>query len=136
MPLNLKRMMPKRRAKDAAPPVVSVAEPAMPAHHPRVGLWVLSTFAIIAALVAISALVIGPQTADAIVVIPLVLFWTVAVSVGFAIRSALSNVARTLAPRRQDKPDATLDRLARMVRIERKREELYPYLAHTLVHAA
>lgn len=132
MPLNLKRPISMRRATEAGPPAPDAV---VPARHPRVGLWVLSTFATIAALVAISALVIGPQHADVMLLLPLALFWSVVVSVGFAVRSALMNVARSLAGPRKEKPDATLVRLARMVRTERNREALYPE-PHGLVHAA
>ena len=138
MVLSLSRMISLRhRATGAAPlgdATVEAAAPAVPVRHPRIGLWVLSSFATIAALVAISALVIGPQNADLMVMIPLVLFWTITVSVGLAVRSALVNVAKSLARRRKEKPDATLERLARMVRSERNRAERCPHLARGLVH--
>jgi len=136
----------------------------MPGRHPRIGLWVLSSFATIAALVAISALVIGPQHTDAMVVIPLVLFWSIAVSIGFAIRSALIGAVKSisgkvlptakpatvqdvaavapsrsggsfLSRRKPEKPDATLERLARMVRSERNREARHAHSARGLAHA-
>ena len=138
MVLGLSRMMSLRhRATGAAPQgdaTVEAAAPAVPVRHPRIGLWVLSAFATIAALVAISALVIGPQNADLMVMIPLVLFWTITVSVGLAVRAALINVARSLSRPKKEKPDATLERLARMVRSERNRAERYPHLARGLVH--
>ena len=148
MAFALSRMMSyrtRRRAAAAAP---------LPVRHPRVGLWVLSTFAVIASLVAISGLVIGPQNADMMmmVVLPLALFWSVVVCVGFAVRAALANVLRPLSHRlgivsaeveaSADEaalprmPEATLERLARMVRTERNRATLHPHLSHTLVPAA
>lgn len=147
MAFALSRMMSyrtRRRAAAAAP---------LPVRHPRVGLWVLSTFAVIASLVAISGLVIGPQNADMMmVVLPLALFWSVVVCVGFAVRAALANVLRPLSQRlgvvsaevegaadegtMPRMPEATLERLARMVRTERNRATLHPHLAHTLMPAA
>ncbi|MGQ0565556.1 MAG: hypothetical protein ACT4OK_10860 [Gemmobacter sp.] len=129
--------------------------PAAAKHH-RVGLWVLSTFAVIAALMAISAVVIGPQNADLKLILPLAMFWSVTVCVGFLIRAALVNVVRSVSRRITgkpaetvedeatpykvrhvaEKPDAALERLERMVQRERNREALYPHLARGLVHAA
>ena len=156
MAFALSRMMSyrtRRRAAAAAPKGNPAAAVALPARHPRVGLWVLSTFAVIASLVAISGLVIGPQNTDMMmVVLPLALFWSVVVCVGFSVRSALANVLRPLSNRLgivsaeveasadeaalQRMPEATLERLARMVRTERNRATLHPHLARTLVHAA
>ena len=155
MAFALSRMMSyrtRRRAAAAAPKGNPAAAVALPARHPRVGLWVLSTFAVIASLVAISGLVIGPQNTDMMVVLPLALFWSVVVCVGFAVRAALANVLRPLSHRlgivsaeveaSADEaalprmPEATLERLARMVRTERNRATLHPHLARTLVHAA
>jgi len=148
----------------AVEPVAIPEATAMPGRHPRIGLWVLSSFATIAALVAISALVIGPQHTDAMVVIPLVLFWSIAVSIGFAIRSALIGAVKSisgkvlptakpatvqdvaavapsrsggsfLSRRKPEKPDATLERLARMVRSERNREARHAHSARGLAHA-
>jgi len=168
--MGLSRLISRRRRADLAEGAIAV-EPvaipeatAMPGRHPRIGLWVLSSFATIAALVAISALVIGPQHTDAMVVIPLVLFWGIAVSIGFAIRSALIGAVKSmsgkalpmaepatvqdvaavapsrnggsfLSRRKEEKPDATLQRLARIVRSERKREALHPHPARGLSHA-
>ncbi len=142
MAMGLARLFSRRQraplAEVAAEPAAIPDKSVVVDRHPRIGLWVLSSFATIAALVAMSALVIGPQHADAIIFIPLVLFWSVVVSVGFAIRSALIGVARSMARkvgRKADKPDATLERLARMVRQERNREALNPYPAPGLAHA-
>jgi CBS domain containing-hemolysin-like protein len=138
MPMGLSRKFSlRRRVTDAAPlvePAAAPPAPVVPARHPRVALWVLSAFATVAALVAISAVVIGPQNASLMVVIPLALFWGIAVSVGFAIRAALLNVVKSMTRRKQEKPDATEERLARMVRHERNREALYPH-PHGLIHA-
>lgn len=143
----------RRRAKaDAAVEAPVQAQPAekVPSKHPRVGLWVLSTFATVAALVSISAMVIGPDYASAGVIIPLVLFWSITVSVGFAIRSALINVVRAVSGRparvadegdahtrqgKAEKPDAALERLARMAQRERNHALAHPHLARGLVHA-
>jgi hypothetical protein len=166
MPKLLSRMFSRGRSTAAADPVapVEAADPVAPVAeqgNPRVGLWVLAAFTTIAALVAISVVVIGPQNADLMVFIPMALFWSVAVCVGFAVRAALMNVVTSVSRRvrglpaaeaeqapapvarggflsrhREEQPDATLERLARMVRTERNREALHPQLARALVHAA
>ena len=145
MVLGLSRMMTLRLRRNTAA-IVPLVEPAAvvarPDRHLRVGLWVLSSFATIAALVAITGLVIGTDHADMMIVLPLTLVWSVVVSVGFAVRSALLNVMRpltlrlglasasdTASGRSSEKPDATLERLARMVRTERNREALHPHPA-------
>ena len=74
---------------------------------------------------------------------------SVIVSGGFAVRSALLNVMRplslrlglasasdTASDRSSEKPDATLERLARMVRTERNREALHPHPALRQVQVA
>ena len=129
----------RRRPVDAGPvaaaaPVVVAGPAAASPAHPRVALWVLSAFGTVAALMAMSAVVIGQTNADLMVVIPLALFWAIAICAGFAVRSALVNVVRSMTPAKAEKPDATLERLARMVRSERNREALYPE-PHGLIHA-
>jgi hypothetical protein len=106
-----------------------------PSRHLRIGLWVLSTFTTVAALVAISAMVIGRENADMMVMLPLVLFWSITVCVGFAIRSALINVVRTMKRTRAERPDPALERLARMAQREQKHAMAHPHLARTLSHA-
>lgn len=118
-------------AEQAEPAAVNV-----PSRHARISLWVLSTFAMIAALVTISAMVIGPENADMMVVVPLILFWSVTVCVGFAIRSALINVARTMKRTKVEQPDAAMQRLARMAQRERNHAMVHPHLARALAHAA
>jgi hypothetical protein len=116
-------------------PAAIATEPAAGMRHPRVGLWVLATFAVVAATVSITAAVIGPANADTMVVVPLALCWAVAVSLGFALRSALINVIRSMAPRKEEVPDATMERLSRMVRSEQKREATHPP-GRPLLHVA
>jgi hypothetical protein len=127
LPFLSRRKTPVHPVKVDAVVVVPVAGAArIPAAEPaprhRVGLWVLSVFVVVAALVVTAALVVGPQKPGLVLMIPLALFWIIAVCAGFALRSALMNIARTLLPRRDEKPDVATERLARMVRAERKRE--------------
>ena len=123
-----------RKAEDVAmqtePVAVKVAS-----RHLRVGLWVLSTFATIAALVTMSAIVIGRDNADMMVIVPLVVFWSITVCVGFAIRSALINVVRSMKRTRTERPDAALERLTRMAQREQRHAMAHPQLARALAHA-
>jgi hypothetical protein len=127
-----------RKAEVAEAPVTAVVaapQPAAGGRHPRIGLWVLAAFAAVAAMVSIAAVVIGPANGGMMVVLPLALCWAVAVSLGFALRSALINVIRASAPRKAEVPDATMERLSRMVRSEQKREATHPP-TRSLLHAA
>ena len=124
-----------RKAEDVAMQAEPVAAKAA-SRHLRVGLWVLSTFATIAALVTMSAIVIGRDNADMMVIVPLVVFWSITVCVGFAIRSALINVVRSMKRTRTERPDAALERLTRMAQREQRHAMAHPQLARALAHAA
>ena len=126
----------RNRKAEAVAPQAQPAVVTVPSRHARISLWVLSTFATIAALVTISAMVIGRENTDMMVVVPLILFWSVTVCVGFAIRSALINVARTMKRTKVERPDAALERLARMAQRERNHAMVHPHLPRALAHVA